>query len=89
MNHWRVEALTALGDATRRITPGMRPRLDLAGIRALAHRIARTRLEGDPGARPDPLPADYPFTLDELLSDTAEPAALVARLGPGDALLPA
>jgi hypothetical protein len=74
--HWRGEIGTFQKDAARRFAPSMRRRIDLAKL----YSDASEQLDGlrYDGAAPLPWPADCPFTLDDLLSETR--AGLEARL---------
>ncbi len=65
-NHWRVEALHFLVEASADCTPSMQTRIDLADLYRRA-RIphAALHMEGHPPARPTPEPC--PLSLDDLL----------------------
>jgi hypothetical protein len=73
--HWRGEVVTFQDEAERRFALSMRQRIDGGKLYAAAVRRVRAV---DPAIR---LPAENPFSLDELLS--ADLDALMARL-PGD-----
>jgi Domain of unknown function DUF29 len=59
--HWRGEIVAFRNNANRRFTPSMRQRIDIPALYAEATDQLR---ESDPGTE---LPADNPFTLDDLL----------------------
>ena len=64
--HWRAEARGHRADARRAYTPGMRQRIDLAGLyREAIDRLPET-IDGQP---PLPVPEACPVTLDELLAE--------------------
>jgi len=63
-DNWRADAERFAGDAADRFTPSMRQRLDVAQIYRRALRAVPATMYGE--QRP-PLPADSPWTLDELL----------------------
>lgn len=75
--HWRAETVGFLADAAARFTPSMRQRIDLDALFARAVRQARA---GGLVAA-DALPARCPWSLDALLSDTADIDRLLAVLG--------
>ena len=81
--HWRDEVAGFLDDARDRFSPSMRHRLDMDDLYADAS--DRVRAGTDDAGEPRPLPEACPFTLDELLAKRREVAALVARLGDGQA----
>jgi len=82
VEHWRQEALVFLDDAKDRFSPSMRQAIDIAQLWRKA--ITRALPEGQ--SPPLPLPAQCPFTLDDLLPafdhnyDSLN--ALLARLAP-------
>jgi hypothetical protein len=73
--HWRSETLGFLGDAAARFTPAMRQRIDLDLLYARATRQAALSVPGAAG-----LPNTCPWTLDLLLSDTANINELLSGL---------
>ncbi len=76
--HWRNEVPTFLLDAQTRFAPSMGQRVDLPRVYAKALREVRgMRIDGAP---PGPLPEHCPFTLEDLLAEDVDPAALAARL---------
>ncbi|TCZ65529.1 DUF29 domain-containing protein [Roseicella aquatilis] len=81
VRHWLEEMSLAQQGALRSVAPSMRRRLDLQGLwrRAVRQAERSLRLHGEAIA---PLPATCPFTLDELLDESLEPEAYVARLQP-------
>jgi uncharacterized protein (DUF2267 family) len=66
VDSWQADAERFRGDAASRFTPSMRQRIDLARIYRRALRAIPARMDGE---QPQPLPAECPWTLDELLSD--------------------
>ena len=64
--HWQAEARTFRGDAAARFTPSMRQKIDLAQLYRRALRGLPETMDGRP---PLPVPAECPYTLDELLSE--------------------
>jgi hypothetical protein len=84
VRHWLLEAEAALMDARRGATPGMLQRLDLPSLWADARRLAIRKLEVLGGAS-RPCPEACPFTLGELLSEHADPDALLVKLRSGGA----
>lgn len=75
--HWRVEVVAFQRNAARRFAPSMRWRIDLDRLyRDAADQLEAGRAHGDP---PLGLPADCPFTLDQLLADRWERLEAVAR----------
>jgi hypothetical protein len=64
-DNWRAEAERFAGDAADRFAPSMRQRLDIARINRRALRAVPATMYDEP--RP-PLPAECPWSLDELLS---------------------
>ena len=65
-NHRRGEIVVFQAEASRRFSPSMRQRVDLAALYAIAAKQIRTT---------DPLlwvPADNPFTLDRLLQEDGD-----------------
>ena len=77
--HWRVETMGFLDDAARRVSPGMRQRIDLAVLYRKALRLAQA--EWIDGSGPRDLPPVCPFTFDELLDDAMPLDQWIARLG--------
>jgi len=76
--HWRGEARRFLFDARDAFAPSMRQRLDLADLYGDAlSAVADEVIDGRP---PPALPADCPFTLDDLLRRPPDFAALEAKL---------
>jgi hypothetical protein len=78
-DHWVEEVLAFQGDAVLACTPGMRQRIDVPHIWKLAGNAARRSLELR-GANADNLPAECPFSLDELLVADFDPIAAAAKL---------
>lgn len=76
--HWRAETVGFLADAASRYVASMRQRIDLERLyrKALAQ-VAADRIDGAP---PQPLPPTCAITLDDLLRDEPDVAALVERL---------
>ena len=70
-DNWRAEAERFAGDAADRFTPAMRQRLDVARIYRRALRAVPATMYGV--ARPS-LPAESPWTLDELLGTEGDAA---------------
>lgn len=79
--HWLDEMGVFQQAALRAFAPSMRQRLDLdLGWRRATRQAERSlRRQGEALV---PHPATCPFALDELLDETLEPEALVARLFP-------
>ena len=71
---WRGEIVVLRNNAKRRFAPSMRQRIDIATLYAEAVEQVRAT---DPAVR---LPADSPFTLDQLQTD--DTATLLNRLPP-------
>jgi hypothetical protein len=63
-DNWRAEAERFAGDAADRFAPSMRQRLDLAHIWRRALRAVPATMYGE---KQPPLPAECPWSLDELL----------------------
>jgi len=74
--HWRGETVVFLADAAQRFTPGMRQRVDLARLYAVALRAACA------GGKPAwvSFPEACPWSLDDLLAEPADIDVLLARL---------
>jgi len=72
--NWRADSMRFRGDAAARFVPSMRQRLDIARIWRRALRAMPDTIDG---AALSPLPANCPYSLDELLSE--QPLT-----GPGD-----
>jgi hypothetical protein len=66
--HWQAEARRFAIDAADRFTPSMRQRLDLARLYRRALRILPEHMDGKP---PLALPAECPWSLQELLAEDA------------------
>ncbi|HEY3849262.1 MAG TPA: DUF29 family protein, partial [Acetobacteraceae bacterium] len=64
---WRADLVRYQGEAERRLTPSMRPRIDVAGLYADALEQLEP-LRHEP-VMPLPWPTKCPFTLDQLLND--------------------
>lgn len=62
---WRAEARGFRAQARRRFVPSMRQRLDVPGIYADALRTIPDTIDGQ---SPLPVPAESPFSLDDLLA---------------------
>ncbi len=75
--HWRGATVTFLAQAQRRFSPSMRQRISLDKLYRQA--VKSIRAESEERART--LPVNCPFSLDELLTDDADMAVLVAKLG--------
>lgn len=90
VRHWLVEIGNWQNELADRLSPSMRNRIDLEMLWARAMRQAGLELaEQDrltPGVtdRLALLAGTCPVALDDILSDPANPAALIARLGQGD-----
>ncbi len=70
-NHWRIELTGFLQDAQQRFSPSMRQKIDLEGLwRKAVAQVSQVELSG---RKPRPLPAECPFSLDDLLSAEREP----------------
>ena len=76
--HWRPEIVAFLSQAGRRFSPSMRQRIDLTSLYAGAMKQFRNTV--DDAGEPQSVPADCPYTLDELFN--CEIAELVAKLTP-------
>ncbi len=74
VRHWGSEALVFLADAQRRFTPSMRQRIALDPMYAKARRAVMI-LEID-GVPPAALSTACPFSLDDLLAEEPDIAAL-------------
>ena len=71
--HWRGETAAFLADAAARFTPSMRQRIDLDALwRRALRQIAAERGSAPPSAA-------CPFTLEELLAEDSDIAALARR----------
>jgi len=70
-DNWHAEAQRFAGDAGDRFAPSMRQRLDLAQIYRRALRAVPATMYGEP--RPG-LPAECPWSLDELLGNEDDAA---------------
>ncbi len=66
VDNWLADAERFRGDATSRLAPSMRQRLDLSRLYRRALRAVPARRDGEP---PMPLPAECPWSLDDLLND--------------------
>jgi hypothetical protein len=73
--HWRGEAVNFLVEAQSRFSPLMRQRIDLDKL----YRSAIRQYRASGGAVP--VADRCPYTLDELLDDSAEMDSLIAQLG--------
>ena len=67
---WRADARRFLDEARDRLTPSMRPRIDMARVCTRAVRAVPDLLDGRP-PRPGRLSRTGPLTLDDLLGDDA------------------
>ena len=79
-SHWRDETVTFLTEAALAYTPSMRQNIDLDALYRRAGRNVRIKMANEPTALR--LPDACPFTLDDLLGETIDIAALLARLRP-------
>jgi hypothetical protein len=70
-DNWRAEAERFAGDAADRFAPSMRQRLDVMHIYRRARRAVPATMYGEP--RPS-LPAECPWSLDELLASESDAA---------------
>ena len=73
VTHWRSETIGFLSDARDRFAPSMRQRIDLAKLYRRARDQAASAI---PGAD---LPPECPVTLDDLVADRPDIAALEQR----------
>ena len=64
--HWQAEARGALARARRKFRESMRQKIEIAGLYADALVGLPATMDGLP---PQPLPAECPWTLDELLAE--------------------
>jgi hypothetical protein len=64
--NWRADAIDFRRQARRRFVPSMRQKIDIAALYADALAALPDTMDGQP---PLPVPAEYPVTLDDLLSD--------------------
>jgi len=82
VEHWRGETRGFLSDAEAEVTPSMRHKLDLDQV----YRRARDGVSADTvnGRPPASLPATNPFTLDDLLAETADLDRLLGQLRAAD-----
>lgn len=77
--HWRGEIIGFLADAQSRFAPSM---CQLISLDRLYSRALRQVREGERiGTTTRTLPDRCPFALDDLISETAEVRALVAKIG--------
>ena len=77
--HWRREVRGLLRDARRAFSPSMRQRLDVAALYQEARdSVADDEMDGVP---PGKLPETCALTLDALLADKPDVAALLDALG--------
>jgi Domain of unknown function DUF29 len=67
--HWNAEAIRFRGDAAARFAPSMRQRIDMAKLYRRARRAVPETIDG---THPLPLPATWPVTLAEMLSEGTE-----------------
>ena len=77
-SHWRAETLGFLADAQARFSPAMRQRITLSALYAIA--LRQVGLATDDTGAPQPPPETCPYTLDDLLANAPDIAALVARM---------
>jgi hypothetical protein len=63
---WLADALNFRAQATNRLVPSMRQRVDLSRVYRLARRAIPPSMDGKPGL---PLPDTCPMAFDELLSE--------------------
>ena len=71
-NHWRGEIVVFQAEASRRFSPSMRQRVNIAALHAIAVKQIRAT------DRSVHVPADNPFTLDDLLNEDWD--VLLSRL---------
>lgn len=76
--HWRGETVGFLADVRARFAPSMRQRISLSKLYGIA--LRQVRLGADAGDPPRDFPETCPFTLDEVLTEDADIAALAAKL---------
>ncbi len=76
--HWRSETLGFLADAQGRFAPSMRQRIDMDHLYRQA--VARIVVDEIDGNAPRTPPPRCPFTIEQLLADDVDIAALVASL---------
>ena len=79
VRHWTKEARVFLYNAARRYRPSMRRDFDHEKLWSDACRLAMEDLTDDGYAAPS-FPKECPFGLEELVSGSAEPRDLAARL---------
>lgn len=90
VRHWLAEIGNWQNELADRLTPSMRNRLDLDALWVRAARQAelelaeQDRVSAGISARLAARGRVCPVILDDILTDPADPAALVARLGLGD-----
>lgn len=77
--HWMEEVLAFQGDAVLACSPGIRQRIDVATIWRLACNAARRSL-AQYGVTIADLPAECPFTIEELLDADFDPALAAKRI---------
>jgi hypothetical protein len=75
--HWTSETIAFLATVKRRFAPSMRQRIDLDALYRSAVRQTRPLIRLDKIRLPD----SCPYTLDELLDESAEVDSLAAKLG--------
>lgn len=70
--HWRAEARGHRADARRAFAPSMRQKIDLPDLYRDALRRLPEAMDGQP---PNPVPAECPLTLDQLLANPPDVTA--------------
>ena len=76
--HWRGEVIGFLADAQDRFFPSMRQRIGLDAIYRVALQQVATEAEGL--VESSPAPEACPFSLDDLLTEHPDLAALVSKI---------
>jgi hypothetical protein len=79
VRHWRAEVAGFHAELLRRYAPSMRQRLDLDQIWRIARKLVLLSLPED-GELTSPLPERSPVSLDSLLVEDVDPAALAHAL---------
>jgi Domain of unknown function DUF29 len=80
VRHWRSEIVGFHANARRRYSPSMRRRIDVNALLRSAREQSLPAYEGAELERVTGLSIKAPLTLDELLAETIDVAALASRL---------